>query len=142
MPSLFPLRSGNQRIGHWKATHHLLHPFKYRKRCGEPVRLANTSAHRRSANLLSTNIVNRKLSEAPEPEFRFKKALIVTKLSRYEFEQHRNPKLTHIELEQMLRNRGTDYDALIDIHKAHKEFEARVANSFKQYGIDVKLSNR
>lgn len=47
-----------------------------------------------------------------------------------------------IELEHMLRNRGTDYDALIQIHKAHKEFEARVAESFKKFGIEVKLSNR
>lgn len=75
-------------------------------------------------------------------KFQFKKALIVTKLSRYEFEQHKNPKLTMIQLEKVLRDRGTDYDLLLSYHRVHKEFEKKVADSFKEYGIDVKLVNR
>lgn len=75
-------------------------------------------------------------------QFKFKNVLIVTKLSRYEFEQHKNAKLTVPELEKVLRDRGTDYDLLLHYHRIHKEFEQRVANSFKEFGIDVKLVNR
>lgn len=113
-----------------------MHPFKYRQRNASAVDVNATSSYHRSANLLSND------SQGTLRKFRFKKALIVTKLSRYEFEQHKNPKLTISELERMLRDRGTDYDGLIQIHKAHKEFEARVADSFKQFGVDVKLANR
>lgn len=75
-------------------------------------------------------------------KFQFKKALIVTKLSRYEFEQHKNPKLTVSELEKMLRARGTDYDLMLYYHQIHKKFEKKIAESFKEFGIDVKMVNR
>ncbi|XP_055319411.1 NAD kinase 2, mitochondrial isoform X2 [Sitodiplosis mosellana] len=75
-------------------------------------------------------------------KFQFKKALIVTKLSRYEFEQHKNPKLTNFQLEKLLRDRGTDYDLWLHYHHIHKDFERKVADSFREHGIDVKLVNR
>lgn len=134
-------------IGQSRASRHLLHPFKYRQR-NESVATAvvdvRTCSFHRSASLLSNDTVERDVmpQAATLPKYRFKRALIVTKLSRYEFEQHIHPKMNVTELERMLRNRGTDYDALIQIHKAHKEFETRVADSFRQFGIEVKLSNR
>lgn len=138
--------------GQLNAFRNLLHPFKYRQRNESVVAAASTacinvtasSQYHRSANLLSEDTGIRNATPSPKTlrKFRLKKALIVTKLSRYEFEQHKNPKMTVNELEHMLRDRGTDYDALIQIHKAHKEFEARVANSFKQFGVEVKLVNR
>lgn len=75
-------------------------------------------------------------------KFQFKKALIVTKLSRYDFEQHKNPKLNAVQLEKLLRDRGTDYDLWLHYHRIHKEFERKVADSFRDHGIDVKLVNR
>lgn len=85
------------------------------------------------------------LTSATDPsnrKFHFKKALIVTKLSRYEFEQHKNSKLTNVQLEKLLRDRGTDYDLLLYYHQLHKDFERKVADSFRGFGIDVKLVNR
>lgn len=104
-----------------KKPHPLLHPFKYRQR----------RSYSRDTNDMHSP---RKCT--------FKNALIVTKLSRYEFEQHKNPKLTVLQLEKLLRDRGTDYDLLLNYHRIHKEFEQRVANSFKEFGIAVKLVNR
>lgn len=82
----------------------------------------------------ATDSLNRKFS--------FRKVLIVTKLSRYEFEQHKNPKLSVVQLEKILRDRGTDYDLWLQYHQIHKDFERRVAKSFKEHGMDVKLVNR
>lgn len=109
--------------GQISTTHPLLHPFKYRQR-----RVA-IRQYRNAADQ-----TNRK--------FQFKKALIVTKLSRYEFEQHKNPKLDLFQFEKMIRDRGTDYDLLLHYHRIHKDFEKRVADGFRDYGIDVKLVNR
>ncbi|XP_031630320.1 NAD kinase 2, mitochondrial [Contarinia nasturtii] len=103
----------------------ITHPLKYRQR------KITSSLIRRSSTFDQSN-----------RKFQFKKALIVTKLSRYEFEQHKNPKLTMIQLEKLLRDRGTDYDLLLHYHRVHKDFEQKVANCFEECGIDVKLVNR
>lgn len=103
-----------------------MHPFKYRQR-NLPI----------VSRLYRTGAVDRS-----QRKFSFRKVLIVTKLSRYEFEQHKNPKLSVVQLEKLLRDRGTDYDLWLHYHQVHKEFEQRVANSFKEHGSDVKLVNR
>lgn len=43
------------------------------------------------------------------PSFNPTKALVLTKLSRYEFEKLRHSDLNEKELEQALRKRGSDY---------------------------------
>lgn len=75
-------------------------------------------------------------------DFKFKNALLVSKLSRFEFEQQKNPNLSTNELEKMLRARGTDYQALVDFHKYQKEYEESVVKSFQHYGKKVKIANR
>lgn len=75
-------------------------------------------------------------------KFQFEKALIVSKLSRIEFEQHKNPNLSTVELEKMLRARGTDYQAFVDFHKQQKDYEDSVAKSFQHFGKEVKVVNR
>lgn len=74
--------------------------------------------------------------------FKLQRALIVTKFSRYEFEQLRHSNLDKDQLETKLRNRGTDYDTLLALHNVHKNFEKRIAKSFQNVGCDVKLVNR
>ncbi|KAH8285485.1 hypothetical protein KR054_009930, partial [Drosophila jambulina] len=73
--------------------------------------------------------------------FKLERALVVTKLSRYEFEQLRNPQLSREELEKKLRDRGTDVDMVLDLHHLHKDFEKRVVQSFKDVGCEVKLAS-
>ncbi|XP_017066210.1 NAD kinase 2, mitochondrial isoform X2 [Drosophila eugracilis] len=74
--------------------------------------------------------------------FKLKRALVVTKLSRYEFEQLRYPELSPDQLQQKLRDRGTDVEMVLHLHKVHKDFERRVVQSFQNVGCEVKLSSR
>lgn len=80
--------------------------------------------------------------EPSAKSFKLQKALIVTKLSRYEYEESRNRDLNTLQLEKKLRNRGTDYDGLLYLHNLHKKFELRVIKSFQDVGCDVKVINR
>lgn len=106
----------------------LLHPFKYRQR----------------KNLLwaiRQHCTSNEYTNNQRPT-RIRKALIVSKLSRYEYEQHKHPKLNSIQLKNMLQDRGTDYELLIHYHRIHKDYTDKVAASFKEHGIDAKLVNR
>lgn len=126
-------------------TQPLLHPFKYRQRKNSLLakHYRTDRSNRKSVTAMATaNTIAPSIDSPSNPKFQFKKALIVTKLSRYEFEQHKNPKLTVVQLEKVLRDRGTDYDLWLHYHRIHKEFERKVADSFRDHGIDVKLVNR
>lgn len=112
------------------ATHQLLfHPFKYRQRANSTW---SSNTQRTTSNEQTTN----------QQKIQYKKALLVSKLSRYEFEQHKHPKLNDRQLEKTLRDRGTDYDLLIHHHRSHKNYTDIVAGSFREHGIDVKIVNR
>lgn len=74
--------------------------------------------------------------------FELSKALIISKLSRLELEQHRNSNLSERQLKEVIRNRGSDYDAMQYYHEIHKKFERKVAESFTEHGVLVQLVNR
>lgn len=74
--------------------------------------------------------------------FKLQRALLVSKLSRYEFEQLRHPNLSIQQLEARLRDRGTDFDTLMYLHNLHKDFERTIVRSFQNVGCEVKLANR
>ncbi|XP_034110138.1 NAD kinase 2, mitochondrial isoform X1 [Drosophila albomicans] len=74
--------------------------------------------------------------------FELKRALVVTKLSRYEVEQLRHPQLSREQLDQKLRDRGTDVEMLLYLHNLHKDFERRIVQSFENVGCEVKMSSR
>lgn len=68
--------------------------------------------------------------------------LVVSKLSRYEFEKNRYKDLTDSELERKIRERGTDYDKLMHHHNLHKDFELKVVEAMQSIGIEVRIVNR
>lgn len=74
--------------------------------------------------------------------FRPQKVLILTKLSRYEFEKRRHPELTERQLERCLRNRGSDYNMLLYHHYIHKGVENTVNSVFRAAGIETKVVYR
>lgn len=78
----------------------------------------------------------------PEHEFKVSKALIVSKLSRLELESHRNAHLSQPQLEQLIRNRGADYESFVYHHHLHQNFQQRVAQAFTDMGVEVQLANR
>ncbi|XP_067630732.1 NAD kinase 2, mitochondrial [Eurosta solidaginis] len=82
------------------------------------------------------------MAKYPPPQFKLRRALIITKFSRYEFEQTRYPQLNREQLEKKLRDRGTDYEMLMFLHNLHKDFERNVVQSFLDVGCEVKVANR
>jgi NAD+ kinase len=81
-------------------------------------------------------------SQAKNNKLRIRKVLIVTKITRYEFEKIRRPDLSDQQLEEKLRNRGTDFDALMHYHNLHKKTEQNVIKCFSDLGVEVKVVNR
>lgn len=81
-------------------------------------------------------------SHAKNNKLHIKKALIVTKLTRYEFEKIRYSELNDLELEDKIRCRGTDFDALMHYHNLHKNVERNVVKCFRDLGVEVKVVNR
>ncbi|XP_037045451.1 NAD kinase 2, mitochondrial isoform X1 [Bradysia coprophila] len=114
------------------------------------------SVHGKNAHTLIGNIIGNHCKELPGghnvrlfattfdngKQFKPSKALIVTKLSRLEFEQQRQPNLSRNELEKNIRHRGSDYDVMLNFHTIHKEFERKIAQCFNKFGVEVKLVNR
>lgn len=81
-------------------------------------------------------------SHAKNNKLRIRKVLVISKLTRYEFEQLRHPELNEIDLEEKVKYRGTDFDALMYYHNLHKAVERRVVESFRKLGVEVKVVNR
>ena len=59
------------------------------------------------------------MTESPK-DFAPKNVLIMTKLTRLEFEKLRHGNVSDEELEQTLRQRGSDYSSLLYHHYIHK----------------------
>ena len=70
------------------------------------------------------------------------KVLILSKLSRYEFEKRKYNIDNDHELEKKLRNRGTDFEKLMQCHVLHKNFEKNVVDTLCKMGINVEVVNR
>lgn len=71
-----------------------------------------------------------------------RKILVVSKLSRYEFEKYKNKDLTETQLHNTLKNRGSDLEKLLYYHELHKRFENKLLHSFRNMGIIVKIANK
>ncbi|XP_064476811.1 NAD kinase 2, mitochondrial-like isoform X2 [Ornithodoros turicata] len=76
------------------------------------------------------------------PAFVPKRALVLTKFSRYEFEKRRHADLTEEELVKDLEARGSDYNSLLHHHKIHTKNRELVVSTLKQKGIETRLVDR
>ncbi|XP_076339070.1 NAD kinase 2, mitochondrial-like isoform X2 [Tachypleus tridentatus] len=74
--------------------------------------------------------------------FRPKKALILTKFSRYEYEKRRHPDLSEEELIKNLEERGSDYQSLLHHHHIHTKNKDLVVETLRQHGIETSVVNR
>nr|CAH0107167.1 unnamed protein product [Daphnia galeata] len=81
-------------------------------------------------------------SSSEVPTFSPKKALVLTKLSRYEFEKLRHKNVSEAQLEDILRKRGSDYNMLLYHHTLHKNCEAMVKNILEEKNIETKVVTR
>ncbi|PNF20402.1 hypothetical protein B7P43_G09713 [Cryptotermes secundus] len=76
------------------------------------------------------------------PSICLKRALLVSKMTRYELECQRYPELSMSKLEATLRKQCFDYDVLLQHHRLHKEFEHRVRTVLNDCGIETRTVNR
>ncbi|CAG2059022.1 unnamed protein product, partial [Timema podura] len=76
------------------------------------------------------------------PSLKLNRALLVSKLSRYELESLRFKDIDQTQLEKKLRDRGSDYELLIHHHEVHKSFEKSVVDVLKNKNVDIRLVPR
>ncbi|XP_048477706.1 NAD kinase 2, mitochondrial [Plutella xylostella] len=81
-------------------------------------------------------------THADKPQLDMQKCLIVSKVTRYEYEKHSLNNISDSELERILRARGSDYSALVSTHREQKEFENTVAKHLQDMGLEVKMASR
>lgn len=103
------------------------------------LKLRHTPASRNNSSYVNNHWFH---SQAKNNKLRIKKVLVVTKLTRYEFEKIRHSELNDLELEEKIRCRGTDFDALMHYHHLHKTTEGKVVDCFRNLGVEVKVVNR
>ncbi|XP_059062496.1 NAD kinase 2, mitochondrial isoform X2 [Achroia grisella] len=76
------------------------------------------------------------------PHLKMEKSLIVSKVTRFEYEKHSRENISDDELERILRKRGSDYDAMLQNHKEQKAFEESVAKNMRDIGLKVEMASR
>lgn len=75
-------------------------------------------------------------------DYDFSKILILHKITRYEFEKHRNSHLSESELKKMLENRGSNYNRLIEHHNTHYRSLEKIIETLHSHKIETKVTQR
>ncbi|XP_053621168.1 NAD kinase 2, mitochondrial [Plodia interpunctella] len=81
-------------------------------------------------------------SNNEKPKLNMEKCLIVSKVTRYEYEKHSRDNISDTELERIIRKRGSDFEAMKQTHNEQKAFEEGVARSLKDMGLQVEMASR
>lgn len=68
--------------------------------------------------------------------------MVLTKVSRYEFEKLRHENISERELEQELTSRGSNYAAIRHHHNIHKALEVSVVETLEKAGLEIRLVKR
>ncbi|XP_061381389.1 NAD kinase 2, mitochondrial [Danaus plexippus] len=82
------------------------------------------------------------ISRKENTRLKMEKCLIVSKVTRYEYERHMHDNIADSDLEVILRKRGSDFDSMIETHRQQKAFEENVASSLKSMGLQVEMASR
>ncbi|XP_053267150.1 NAD kinase 2, mitochondrial isoform X2 [Pleuronectes platessa] len=93
-----------------------------------------------SARLLRTSAAN----PSPSPGFKPEKVAVVTKTTRYEFEQQRYQYagLSEEDLTQLLAMKGSSYTGLQERHNIHTNNVEHIVKSLRKEGMDVRVVKR
>jgi len=76
-------------------------------------------------------------------DFKPQKALVVTKVSRYEFERIRfGNEISETEFENALTKRGSNYKMIKYHHNIHKDAEEKVIKALETRGVEIKKVQR
>ncbi|XP_042365206.1 NAD kinase 2, mitochondrial isoform X2 [Plectropomus leopardus] len=95
-----------------------------------------------SARPLHTSACN--TSSQPKAGFKPEKVAVVTKTTRYEFEQqrYRYAGLSEEDLKQLLAMKGSSYSGLLERHNIHTNNVEHIVKSLWKQGIDVRVVKR
>lgn len=66
----------------------------------------------------------------------------MAKLSRYHFEQLREPELNETQLKLKLIERGSDYDAMLASHFVTKAIEDQVIQILRKMHVEYRIIDR
>ncbi|KAM4528651.1 NAD kinase 2, mitochondrial isoform 2-T2 [Odontesthes bonariensis] len=83
-------------------------------------------------------------SSKPKIGFKPEKVAVVTKTTRYEFEQqrYRYAGLSEEDLKQLLAMKGSSYSGLLERHNVHTNNVEHIVKSLQKEGIDVQVVKR
>ncbi|XP_037121751.1 NAD kinase 2, mitochondrial isoform X1 [Syngnathus acus] len=83
-------------------------------------------------------------SAEPKYAFKPKKVAVVTKTTRYEFEQqrYRYAGLSEEDLKHLLAMKGSSYSGLLERHNIHTKNVEHIVKSLQKEGIEVKVVKR
>ncbi|KAM3599910.1 uncharacterized protein V6R79_013651 [Siganus canaliculatus] len=95
-----------------------------------------------SVRPLHTSLSNR--SSQPKAGFKPEKVAVVTKTTRYEFEQqrYRYAGLSEEDLKQLLAMKGSSYSGLLERHNIHTQNVEHIVKSLRREGIEVRVVKR
>ncbi|VVD02296.1 unnamed protein product [Leptidea sinapis] len=77
-------------------------------------------------NELTDRLSARRQHASKEQSLKMEKCLIVSKVTRYEYEKHSHDNISDGELEMILRKRGSDFESMISTHREQKTFEESI----------------
>lgn len=85
-----------------------------------------------------------KVASQAECAFRPAKVAVVTKTTRYEFEQqrYRYAGLSEEDLKQLLALKGSSYSGLLERHNIHTFNVGHIVESLQKQGIEVRVVKR
>lgn len=85
-----------------------------------------------------------KSSSQPRAGFKPEKVAVVTKTTRYEFEQqrYRYAGLSEEDLKQLLALKGSSYSGLLERHNIHTHNVDHIVKSLRREGIEVRVVKR
>ncbi|XP_013136585.1 PREDICTED: NAD kinase 2, mitochondrial [Papilio polytes] len=95
-----------------------------------------------SDRLLPGSSTRRHGSKDGNTQLKMDKCLIVSKVTRYEYERHSHDYISDDELVKVLRKRGSDVDSMLANHKEQKAFEENVAKRLREMGHQVEMASR
>lgn len=83
-------------------------------------------------------------SSQPKAGFKPEKVAVVTKTTRYEFEQqrYRYAGLSEEDLKQLLAMKGSSYSGLLERHNIHTNNVEHIVKSLRKEGIEVRVVKR
>uniref|UniRef100_A0A1I7YID4 NAD kinase 2, mitochondrial n=1 Tax=Steinernema glaseri TaxID=37863 RepID=A0A1I7YID4_9BILA len=89
-----------------------------------------------------TAVANGSDTDTQKMEFNPKRVLLLSKITRLEFERRRHPNLNESELELLLKTRGSDYERLLNKHNHHLSYLNLINSELNRAGIETRIVKR